>query len=160
MNIVQTLVNTFDYHGYLTGTTRLKLNQSAMRKIPVPIPPLPEQQRIVTEIERCFSIANKAETTIAAELKRAERLRQSILKHAFSGKLVPQDLNDEPANVLLEKIQNEKRQRQPKKRKKTTKSKTQNTDDYPLLGLAGALEENDDSIDAASLVELRGDNSE
>ena len=152
-------LNTFDYHGYLTGTTRLKLNQSAMRKIPVPLPPLPEQQHILAEIECCFSIANKAETTIAAELKRAERLRQSILKQAFYGKLVPQDPNDEPASVLLERIQAEKK-RQPKKRKQTTKSKTQDSDGYPLLALTRALEQNDDSIDAASLIELRGANSE
>ena len=62
-------LNTFDYHGYLTGTTRLKLNQLMMRKMPIPIPSLPEQQRIVAEIEHCFSITDKAETTIAAELK-------------------------------------------------------------------------------------------
>ncbi len=146
-------LNTVDYHGYLTGTTRLKLNQSAMRKILVPIPPLPEQQCIITEIERCFCIANKAETTIAAELKRAERLRQSILKQAFYGKLAPQDPNDEPASVLLEKIREEKEYQQPKHEKKTTKSKAQDSDDYPLLTLAGALEQNDDSISDASRVE-------
>ena len=131
-----------------------------MRKIPVPLPPLPEQQHILAEIECCFSIANKAETTIAAELKRAERLRQSILKQAFYGKLVPQDLNDEPASVLVERIQAQKKQQQPKKRKQTTKSKTQDSDDYPLLGLAGTLEQNEDSIDAGSPVELQGGKDE
>lgn len=117
-------LNTFDYHGYLTGTTRLKLNQTTMRKIPVPIPPLLEQQHMVAEIERCFSIADEAEETIDAELKRAERLRQSILKHAFSGKLVAQDPNDEPASVLLEKIRDEKEDQQPKQKMTKTKSKT------------------------------------
>ena len=126
-------LNTFDYHGYLTGTTRLKLNQSAMRKIPVPLPPLLEQQHMVAEIERCFSVADEAEATIDAELKRAERLRQSILKHAFSGKLVPQDPNDEPASVLLEKIREEKEQQQPKRKKRTTKSKnTSSATQLPL----------------------------
>ena len=100
-------LNTFDYHGYLTGTTRLKLNQSAMRKIPVPLPSLPEQEQIVTELERYFSITDETDTILEEELKRAERLRQSILKHAFSGKLVPQDPNDEPAEVLLARIQAE-----------------------------------------------------
>ncbi len=100
-------LNTFDYHGYLTGTTRLKLNQSAMRKIQVPLPPLLEQQQIVAEIERCFSVADEAEATLDAELKRAERLWQSILKHAFSGKLVPQDPNDEPAETLLARVNSE-----------------------------------------------------
>ena len=58
-----------------------------------------------------------------AELTRAERLRQSILKDAFSGKLVPQDPNDEPANVLLEKIRDAKEEQQPKGKKHPTKSK-------------------------------------
>ena len=114
-------LNTFDYHGYLTGTTRLKLNQSAMRKIPVPIPSLIEQVQIVSEIGHHLSVADEVEATLDAELKRAERLRQSILKHAFSGKLVRQDPNDEPASVLLEKIQSEKAPQQPKRKKKTTK---------------------------------------
>ena len=129
-------------------------------KVEVPIPPLTEQEQIVSELERHFSIADEIEATIASELTRAERLRQSILKQAFSGKLVPQDPNDEPASVLLERIQNEKEYQQRKQRKKTAKSKARDTDDYPLLALAGALEQNDDAIDDASLVELRGDNSE
>ena len=116
-------LNTFDYHGYLTGTTRLKLNQSTMRKIPVPLPPLLEQQRINAEIERCFSIADEAAATIDAELKRAERLRQSILKHAFSGKLVPQDPNDEHVSVLLEKIRDAKGDQRPKRKRTKTKVK-------------------------------------
>jgi type I restriction enzyme S subunit len=44
-------LNIFDYNGYVTGTTRFKLNQSPMRKIPIPLPPLPEQHRIVAKIE-------------------------------------------------------------------------------------------------------------
>ena len=126
----------------------------------IPLPPLTEQEQIVSELERCLSIADEVEARIASELVRAERLRQSILKQAFSGKLVPQDPNDEPASVLLERMQDEKKCQQPKRRKKTTKSKSQEIDDYPLLTLAGALEQNGDSIDAASLVELRGGKGE
>jgi type I restriction enzyme S subunit len=49
-----------------------------------------------------------ADATIDTELKKCEALRQSILKKAFSGQLVPQNPNDEPAFVLLERIKAEK----------------------------------------------------
>ncbi len=68
------------------------------------IPPLAEQLQIISEIERRLSIADEIEQQINTNLKRAERMRQSILKKAFSGRLVPQDPDDEPAGVLLEKI--------------------------------------------------------
>ena len=141
------------------GATVGGISRNFPLKVNVPIPQLTEQEQIVSEIEQHLSVSNEIEATIKSEIKRAERLRQSILKHAFSGKLVSQDPNDEPASVLLEKIREEKKQ-QPKQRKKTAKSKAQDSDDYPLLGLAGALEQNGDSIDAASLVKMRGGKGE
>ena len=123
-----------------SGITLPRTSWDALGKFTFALPPLSEQEQIVSELERHLSAADEAEATIGAELTRAERLRQSILKHAFSGKLVPQDPNDEPATVLLEKIQEEKEHQQPKRRKKTTKSKTQDSDNYPLLALARALE--------------------
>lgn len=88
----------------ITGTAQPKLTQAAMNKLPVPMPPLAEQQQIVAEVERRLSVADDVEKTIDASLKQAERLRQSILKRAFAGKLVPQDPSDEPAEKLLERI--------------------------------------------------------
>ena len=74
----------------------------------VAIPPLDEQRRIVAEVERRLSAIQQTEATVEANLTRIERLRQSILTQGFSGKLVPQDPNDEPASKLLERIRVER----------------------------------------------------
>ncbi len=84
------------------------LSVSKVGVLPVPLPPLAEQRRIVAEVERRLSVVQQAEDTVEASLARAERLRQSILKQAFSGKLVPQDPDDEPASALLERIKAER----------------------------------------------------
>ncbi|MBM4462173.1 MAG: hypothetical protein FJ012_02405 [Chloroflexi bacterium] len=84
------------------------LSISKVLFLPIPLPSLLEQARILDEIERRFSIADEAERVVEQSLKQAERLRQSILKRAFEGKLVPQDPTDEPAEELLKRIQREK----------------------------------------------------
>jgi type I restriction enzyme, S subunit len=73
-----------------------------------PVPPLAEQEQIVAEVEQRLSVVDQLEWIVEANLKRAERLRQSILQQAFAGRLVPQDPNDEPASVLLERIRKER----------------------------------------------------
>ncbi len=81
-----------------------KISQPQLRSIAVPLPPLAEQRRIVAEVERRLSVIDELEMQVEANLKRAERLREAILKRAFEGKLVPQDPRDEPASMLLERI--------------------------------------------------------
>jgi type I restriction enzyme, S subunit len=83
-----------------------KINQKDICKIEVPIAPLSEQSLIVSEIESRLSVADNLEKTINASLAQADALRQSILKRAFEGKLIPQNPNDEPAEKLLERIKN------------------------------------------------------
>ena len=90
------------------GSNVPQLNHKDINPLPFPLPPLSEQQAIISEVESRLSIAEAVEKTITVELKRAEQLRQSILKKAFSGKLVPQDPSDEPASILLERIKTEK----------------------------------------------------
>ncbi|MCX5840107.1 MAG: restriction endonuclease subunit S [Deltaproteobacteria bacterium] len=90
-------------------TTNLaSISLTQLRAFPVALPPSEEQQTIVNEIERHFSQIDHLEQTITTSLRQAETLRQSILKRAFEGKLVPQNPNDEPASILLERIKAEK----------------------------------------------------
>lgn len=84
------------------------LSVAKVSRIEVPMPPLALQKEIVVEIDRLLSVVDALERSIDAGLKRAERLRQSVLKRAFEGRLVPQDPNDEPASVLLERIRGER----------------------------------------------------
>ena len=84
------------------------LSVSKVSSLPAPLPPLAEQRRIVAEVEHRLSVIQQTEAAVEESLTRAERMRQSILKQAFSGKLVPQDPNDEPASVLLERIRVER----------------------------------------------------
>jgi type I restriction enzyme S subunit len=94
-----------------TATAQPAFNVTKFRKLHLPLPPLPEQHQIVSEIERRLSVADLLEKVVEQSLKQAERLRQSILKRAFEGKLVPQDPTDEPAEKLLERIREEKESR-------------------------------------------------
>lgn len=81
---------------------------STCREIPLPLCPLKEQQKIIKEIESRLSVCDNIEESIRNALKQAEALRQSILKQAFEGRLVPQDPNEEPVSVLLERIRAER----------------------------------------------------
>ena len=80
------------------------ISQPQIARFSVPLPPLAEQHRIVAEVERRISIADVVEKTVGQSLTQADRLRQSILKRAFEGRLVAQDASDEPAGKLLERI--------------------------------------------------------
>jgi type I restriction enzyme S subunit len=69
-----------------TTVGKANLRLELCRALLVPLPPLFEQKNIVEEVEHCFSVTEEIEAAFETNLKRAERLRQSILKKAFSGK--------------------------------------------------------------------------
>jgi type I restriction enzyme S subunit len=98
------ILQSVDKSKLVTGTAQPQVTINNAINLELPLPPFTEQQRIVEEIERRFSVADEVEKAIDNSLKQAERLRQSILKKAFEGKLVPQDPNDEPAEKLLKRI--------------------------------------------------------
>ena len=91
-----------------TGSTIKNVSLKSMRAYKVNLPTLDEQKQIVKEIEKRFEVADEVERVIAENLEKAEQLKQSILKKAFEGRLVPQDPTDELASVLLQKIKSER----------------------------------------------------
>jgi type I restriction enzyme S subunit len=80
------------------------LNTGKLKGLPVVLPPIEEQARIVAEVERQMSFVEACERAVDAGLARSASLRRSILKSAFEGSLVPQDPTEEPASALLERI--------------------------------------------------------
>lgn len=82
-----------------SATTLPILNKKNFEQLPFPYLPLPEQKAIVKKIENAFAFADKAQATITGALEQAKQLKQSILKRAFEGKLVPQDPNDKPVDL-------------------------------------------------------------
>lgn len=77
-------LNYFNYKNYVSGTTRLKLTQAQMRKIPIPNIPSDEQSRIVARIEELFSELDKAVDTLKTTKEQLAVYRQAVLKSAFS----------------------------------------------------------------------------
>jgi len=92
------------------------INLRTLRPYPVPLPPLAEQRRIVARIEALFAQADILEAQVAATRRRLEQMDQAILARAFRGELVPQDPNDEPASVLLERIQGKREAKEAEER--------------------------------------------
>ena len=86
------------------GSTRDFLNARILRSLVFPLPPLAEQKEILLRVQQAFQFADTVERAIEAVRRRGDKIEQSILARAFRGELVPQDLNDEPASVLLKRI--------------------------------------------------------
>jgi len=92
---------------------RKTLNLEDVRKAHVGLPPLAEQAAIAELVEDQMSVIDHLEADLEAKLASAQALRQSILKAAFEGKLVPQDPYNEPASELLKRIAAERAERAP-----------------------------------------------
>ena len=110
---------------FSVGTTMQNLNQKILHSIPVPLLPESEQTAASDILHSEYDRIDKQIEDIKVALKQSEAQRKNILKSAFSGQLVPQDSNDEPASVLLKKIKQERealakipKPRKPRKPKK------------------------------------------
>ena len=90
------------------ATTFKSIRNSDLAHLVIFIPTIEEQEQIVSQIEQGFSLIENSQRIVNSTLQTLEIMRISVLKQAFEGKLVPQDPNDEPASVLLERIKKEK----------------------------------------------------
>ena len=84
------------------------LSSNALHNIIVPVPPVEEQKRIVDSIDSVLSLIEQIESHKQNLSSQIDNIKSKILDLAIRGKLVPQDLNDEPASILLERIRAEK----------------------------------------------------
>ena len=107
-----------------SGNNQKALNKKRVSNLPIPLPSLDEQAVVVEELKKLLSVIQQLEGEIGNQLASASSLRQSLLKKAFTGQLVPQDPDDEPASILLERIKAENAARSQKnmraKRRRTT----------------------------------------
>jgi type I restriction enzyme, S subunit len=142
------------------------IGQDRIRSIAIPLPPTEEQHEIVRRVEAMFKLADAIEKRIQAATARVAKLTQSILAKAFRGELVPQDPNDEPAPILLERIRADQAKEPKSKperrsrgtgapiapREKAAMTKSRNDDDVkdkPYL--ADLLRQSDDSTSIEDL---------
>ena len=111
--------NTFGKDYFEKGgkqTTNLaSINKTVLSMFPVPLPSIEEQEMVIRALDDSMSLIGSLEAEVESSIAKCETLRQSILKKAFSGQLVPQDANDEPASALLARIHSERAGRSPVK---------------------------------------------
>ncbi|HVS83661.1 MAG TPA: restriction endonuclease subunit S [Pyrinomonadaceae bacterium] len=91
-------------HDEKVDVARANISLKDVANFPIPLPALAEQQEIVRRVEALFKTADALEARYRKAKAHVDKLTQSILAKAFRGELVPQDPNDEPASVLLDRI--------------------------------------------------------
>lgn len=91
-----------------SATTLPIINKGRFQALTLPLPPMNEQRQVVSRLEAAFARADRMEAEAARARALLDRLEAAILAKAFRGELVPQDPNDEPAHVLLDRIRAER----------------------------------------------------
>ena len=104
LDFIAIVINSMKLDDYITGSAQPKLSQDNLNKIPIVLPPLAEQQRIIAEIKKWFTLIDQIEQGKADLQTTIELTKSKILDLAIHGKLVPQDPNDEPAIELFKRI--------------------------------------------------------
>jgi len=105
---VRAWLSTDDMQWWLINSSkevaRKTLNLSDLSTAPIKLPPPDEQTEIIRRVEALFALADQVQARYGAARARVDKLTPALLAKAFRGELVPQDPNDEPASVLLERL--------------------------------------------------------
>ena len=110
LKYLEIYINAIDLKSFVTGTAQPKLNQANLNQIPIMLPPLEEQERIVAKVDELFELIDELDSNKQELLENIFNIKNKVLQLAIQGKLVEQCEDDEPASVLLERIKAEKEQ--------------------------------------------------
>ena len=110
LKYLEIYINAIDLKSFVTGTAQPKLNQANLNQIPIMLPPLEEQERIVAKVDELFELIDELDSNKQELLENIFNIKNKVLQLAIQGKLVEQCEDDEPASVLLERIKVEKEQ--------------------------------------------------
>ena len=130
LDYVIVVINSISLDNYITGSAQPKLSQERLNKILLPLPPLSEQRRIVEKIEELLALVDDLETNKTDLQSYIKQAKSKVLEMAVRGELVPQNPEDEPASVLLERIKKEKPSQ--KSKDKTTVHNTHYEEELPF----------------------------
>ena len=108
------VLKALNLNQYAIGAAQPGLSVERINKVLCPLPPFPEQQRIVSVVQKVFALIDEIDSNKLSLQQFIKQSKSKVLDLAIRGKLVPQDPDDEPASALLERIKNEQ------KTKKTT----------------------------------------
>ncbi len=133
-SILKLYANTDKLSPYITGSTIKHLPGVGLSLVPIPLPPLAEQHRIVKAVDELFEQIDIIERSEKELEEAASKTRDKLLNLAIQGHLVPQDPNEEPASVLLERIRAEKARlvKEGKLKKKDLEEKPISPDEIPF----------------------------
>ena len=110
LKYLEIYINAIDLKSFVTGTAQPKLNQANLNQIPIMLPPLEEQERIVAKVDELFELIDELDSNKQELLENIFNIKNKVLQLAIQGKLVEQCEDDEPASLLLERIKAEKEQ--------------------------------------------------
>jgi hypothetical protein len=139
-----------------TTAGQYNISLSGLADLAIPLPTTAEQKEITREVQHRLAAADRLEITLDRQLERARTTRESLLREAFSGRLVPQDAKDEPASVLLERVHTARKSEDQKPKAKRMPKVTSKKKAGTQRSLIDVLRESGRSMTPEQLFEASG----